>query len=310
MGRPFFVERAKAMDKLALLMGVIFAMMWSSAFATARILMEGAPPFLTLTARFAISGLIAVLLARALGQSWRFDRATLRSVVIFGLCQNGLYLGLNFLAMQKIEASLAAIIASAMPLIVALLAWAMRGERMGPLGIAGLIAGFVGVALVMGSRMSGGADGWMVLACVIGAAALAVATLTVGSASKGGNLLMIVGLQMWVGALVLGVVSALIEVPKIVPSPALLAAFIYQILVPGLSATLIWFALVRRIGAIKASAFHFLNPAFGVIIAAALLGEVISATDIIGVIIAALGILAVQLSKLRRTAPPDTPPAG
>ena len=130
--------------------------------------------------------------ARALGQSWRFDRATLRSVVIFGLCQNGLYLGLNFLAMQKIEASLAAIIASAMPLIVALLAWVLRGERMGAMGIAGLVAGFVGVALVMGSRMSGGADGWMVLACVIAAAALAVATLTVGSASKGGNLLMIV----------------------------------------------------------------------------------------------------------------------
>jgi drug/metabolite transporter (DMT)-like permease len=291
------------MDRTALFMGVIFSLMWSSAFATARILVEGAPPFLTLTARFAISGLIAVMLARALGQSWHLDRATWRSVIIFGLCQNGLYLGLNFMAMQHIEASSAAIIASSMPLIVALLAWAMRGEKMRPLGIAGLIAGFVGVALVMGSRMSGGADGWMVLACVIGAAAQAVATLTVGSASKGGNLIMIVGLQMWVGAAILGVVSAAIETPLIVPSPALLAAFIYQILVPGLAATLIWFSLVRRIGAIKASAFHFLNPAFGVIIAAALLGEQISQTDVLGVVIAALGILAVQISKLKTAAP-------
>ena len=53
-------------------------------------------------------------------------------------------------------------------------------------------------------------------------------------------------------------------------SPALWAAFIYQLLIPGLSATLIWFALVGRIGAIKASAFHFLNPFFGVAIAAGL----------------------------------------
>ncbi len=289
------------MDQRAIAMGVAFSIMWSSAFATARILMAGAPPFLTLTARFAVSGLIAVLIARALGQNWRLDRATAKSVVIFGLCQNGLYLGLNFLAMQKIEASLAAIIASSMPLLVALLSWAFRGERMGALGVAGLIAGFAGVALVMGSRMNGGADGWMVLACIAGAAALAVATLTVGAASKGGNLLMIVGLQMWVGALALGIVSALIETPIIQHSPALWAAFAYQLLIPGLAATLIWFALVGRIGAIKASAFHFLNPAFGVIIAAVLLGERIGLIDIFGVCVAALGILAVQLSKLRST---------
>ncbi len=290
------------MDKRAITMGVVFAMMWSSAFATARILMAGAPPFLTLTGRFALSGLIAVLIARAMGQSWRLDKATARSVVIFGLCQNGLYLGLNFLAMQKIEASLAAIIASSMPLLVAVLSWAFRGERMGPMGIVGLIAGFAGVAMVMGSRMNGGADGWMVLACIAGAGALAVATLTVGSASKGGNLLMIVGLQMWVGAAALGIVSALIETPVIQHSPALWAAFAYQLLIPGLAATLIWFALVGRIGAIKASAFHFLNPAFGVIIAALLLGEHIGPIDIVGVAVAALGILAVQLSKLRKTA--------
>lgn len=297
------------MDRVAILMGVVFALMWSSAFATARILMESAPPFLTLAGRFAVSGLIAVLLARALGQSWRLDRRTWRSVIVFGLCQNGLYLGLNFLAMQKIEASLAAIIASSMPLIVALLAWAFAGQRMGGLGVAGLFAGFAGVALVMGSRLSGGADAWMVLACLIGAGALAVATLTVGSASKGGNLLMIVGLQMWVGAGVLALVSAAIETPVFTHSAKVWAAFAYQLLIPGLAATLIWFALVGRIGAIKASAFHFLNPAFGVIIAALLLGERIGLFDIIGVIIAAIGILAVQLSKLQHgKAAPQIPP--
>lgn len=288
------------MDRVALGMGVVFSIMWSSAFATARILMEGAPPFLTLTGRFAVSGAIAVLIARAMGQSWRMDRATALAVIVFGLCQNALYLGLNFVAMQKIEASLAAIIASAMPLIVAALAWALRGDKMSGIGIAGLVAGVFGVALIMGTRISGGADPLMVLLCVIGAGALAVATLTVSSAFRGGNMLMIVGLQMWVGAACLGVVSALFETVQIVHSPALWAAFFYQLLIPGLAATLIWFALVKRVGAIKASAFHFLNPAFGVIIAAVLLGERVGPIDIIGVLIAAIGILAVQLSKMRQ----------
>jgi drug/metabolite transporter (DMT)-like permease len=77
----------------------------------------------------------------------------------------------------------------------------------------------------------------------------------------------------------------------------LVVAFVYTTLVPGLAATLVWFLLVGRIGAVKASTFHFLNPFLGVAIAAALLGERIGLLDIAGVLIIAGGILAVQLSK-------------
>ena len=83
------------------------------------------------------------------------------------------------------------------------------------------------------------------------------------------------------------------------PSLPLLWAFLYQIFIPGLSATILWFALVGRVGAVRASTFHFMNPFFGVTISAALLGEVIGASDIAGVLIAMAGILAVQLSRHR-----------
>ncbi len=290
------------MDLRAILMGIVFSLMWSSAFATARIIVAAAPPLMALSARFLISGLIAVIIARALGQSWRLTRPVLRSVIIFGLCQNALYLGLNFVAMQRIEASLASIIASSMPLIVALLGWLWRGEKVGPLGLAGLCAGFVGVALIMGGRVSGGADPVSIGLCVIGATALAVATLTVKSVSSGGNLLMIVGLQMLVGSITLGAVSAVTETPQIEPSPLLLLAFSYQLLIPGLAATLLWFTLVARVGAVKASTFHFLNPFFGITIAALLLHEKIAPLDVLGVGIAAAGIMAVQMSRLRSVA--------
>jgi drug/metabolite transporter (DMT)-like permease len=77
----------------------------------------------------------------------------------------------------------------------------------------------------------------------------------------------------------------------------LVVAFIYTTLVPGLTATLVWFLLVQRVGAIKAATFHFLNPFFGVAIAAMLLGEGLGLLDYVGVAIIAVGILAVQLSK-------------
>ncbi|MEY3959922.1 MAG: hypothetical protein RIR14_576 [Pseudomonadota bacterium] len=287
------------MDIKAIALGLAFAVMWSSAFASARIILMDAPPLWSLALRFAISGGLAVGIARAMGQSWRLPRAQGRAVVIFGLCQNALYLGLFFVAMQKIEASLASIIASAMPLIVAGLGWAFRGERVAPLGLAGLVAGFAGVALIMGSRLQGGADLVSVGLCVIGATALAVATLSVRGASAGGNLLMVVGLQMLVGSAALAVIALMIEPIEVTPTLRLALAFAYQILVPGLAATLIWFHLIGRIGAVKASAFHFLNPFFGVVIAALLLGEAVTGLDMIGVAIAAGGILAVQVARIR-----------
>ncbi len=291
------------MDLRAILMGLAFALMWSSAFATARIIVADAPPLMALAARFALTGLIAVIAARIMGQSWRLPGGwhgpQARAVLVFGLCQNALYLGLNFVAMQWIEGSLAAIIASSMPLIVAGLGWAFMGQRTTARGLLGLVIGMAGVMLIMGTRLSGGADALGIALCVLGALALAIATLTVRGASGAGNLLMIVGMQMLVGAAILALVSAITEVPHLTLSARWLAAFLYQCFVPGLAATLIWFSLVRRIGAVRAATFHVLNPAFGVAIAALLLGETINPTDLIGVAIAMAGILLVQMERAR-----------
>lgn len=290
------------MDLRAIFMGLAFALMWSSAFTSARIIVADAPPLYSLSLRFLISGLLGVIIARTLGQSWRLSRNQWRAVIIFGFCQNALYLGLNFVAMQWIEAGLASIIASTMPLMVALAGWILLGDRLRPMAVAGLFAGIIGVALIMGSRLSGGVDITGVILCFVAAAALTAATLSVRTASSGGNLMMIVGLQMFVGSGALFVAALFLESPAFTPSLRLGMAFTYTVLVPGLLATWIWFALVGRIGAVKAATFHFLNPFFGVAIAWLLLGEALSMVDFVGVAIITVGILAVQLSKQNPTA--------
>lgn len=291
------------MDGRAILMGLAFVLMWSSAFTSARMIVADAPPMTALALRFLISGGIAIGLALAAGQSWRLTRGQLRSVLVFGICQNALYLGLNFVAMQTVEASLASIVASTMPLLVALLGWAIFRERLRPLGVAGLALGVGGVAIIMGSRLTQGVDLNGLLLCVVAALALAIATLMVRGATSGGNLLMIVGMQMLVGAAILAVVAVAREHWTVHWTARLVAAFAYTTLVPGLLATWIWFRLVARIGAVRAATFHFLNPFFGVATAALLLGESLRASDGIGVLVVMAGILAVQISK-RPPAPP------
>ena len=285
------------MDIRAILAGLAFALIWSSAFTSARIIVADAPPILSLSLRFLISGLIGIALARFFGQTWRLTPGQWRATIVFGLCQNALYLGLNFVAMQTVEASLASIIASTMPLAVGLAGWVIFRERLSALGVLGLLAGAGGVALIMGARMQAVADFYGIALCFIAVASLTVATLMVRGASSGGNLLMIVGLQMLVGAGFLVIPGLMFDQPEVTWSVKLVLAFSYTVLMPGLVATFIWFWLVQRIGAVKAATFHFLNPFFGVMIAAVLLGETLSVWDIVGVVIIMVGILSVQMAR-------------
>ena len=229
----------------------------------------------------------------------RLNAQQWKLTIVFGICQNALYLGLNFVAMQWVEASLAAIIAASLPLWVGLSGWLIWGEKVPALGTAGLIAGIAGVMLIMGTRLSAGVDPVGVVLCVLGALALTFATLAVRGASSGGNLLTVVGFQMLIGSAALWIPALLLETWQVNWSPLVIGAFFYTIFVPGILATILWFWLIGRIGATRAATFHFLNPFLGVVIAAALLGEELGWLDAVGVAIITAGILAVQVSKIR-----------
>ena len=285
------------MNIVSILMGLTFVLMWSSAFTASHIAVTYASPLLLLSVRFLVSGTIAVLLARALGQTAPPGRKQWAAVILFGILQNGVYLGSTFVALQTIDAGLGAIIASLLPLTVAAASWVVFRESLPPLGILGLLLGTIGVAVIMGARLSGGADIYGVVLMFVGVAALTGATLLVRGASGAGNVLMIVGLQMLVGSAVLFPASLLLETWRVDPTWQLAAAFTYATLIPGLAATLIWFLLVGRIGATRAASFHFLNPFLGVAIAALVLGEALSLRDILGVFVIMAGIIAVQTSR-------------
>lgn len=290
---------------LTLVMGVSFAVIWSSAFSVAKILVAEIPPFTVSAIRFFIAGGLAASLALMLGQRLPRGREAWRAILILGTCQNTLYLGLFFTAMTTIPAGLAAIIASAMPLVVAAMAPVIIGERIGGLRTAGLILGFGGVLWIMGTRLAGGVEPVGVGLAIIGTMALAIATLTVKKVAFGTGLLMVVACQMAVGAVGCAVLALVLEdvtaweltaenAPRLVP------AFVYQVVFPGIVATLLWFTLVKRVSAAGASSFHFLNPVFGVGFAYLLLGEPVGWNDALGVALVASGIVIVNRAGLRR----------
>ena len=271
--------------------------MWSSAFTSAKIIVSSAPPLSALSLRFLVSGLLAIGIGWLLGQSLKLTSSQWKATVIFGICQNSIYLGLNFIAVQRIEASVAAIIASTMPLIVAFLGWIIFRDRLKPLAIFGLVLGFIGVLIIMNTRIQNINDLGAIILCVLGAISLAIATLSVKNATSGGNLWIIVGYQMIIGSIALLPFALLLEEINIAWSFKLIIAFFYTTLIPGLLATWVWFVLVSKVGVVKGATYHFLNPFFGVLIAYIILKESIGLSDYIGVIVVSVGIIIVQISR-------------
>lgn len=289
------------LDWLAVLLGVLFSIVWSSAFTTAWIIVQSVEPFTALTARFGVSAAIAIGLAKLLGQSFRLTRSQWQAVLLFGFFQNAVYLGANWVAAQWIEASLAAIIGSTMPLQVALLGGILLHDRLDRVGYLGLVAGFLGVLIILWPRMSFGPDGLGIILCVLASLGLCLATLVVRRATSEGNLLMIVGLQMVVGCLVVAIPAVTFESMQMpVWTTRLTLAFAYQVIMPGIVATLIWFTLVNRVGPTRASSFHYLNPFIGVAVAAVILGDRIGTMDILGIMVITLGIIAVSRTRKGR----------
>ena len=113
-----------------ILLGVGFALIWASAFPSAKMAVQFCPPFFFLFLRFSLAGLLSILLGKYLGQNFRFDYKDLLWIAIFGLIQNGLYLGFIFLALTKIDSNISVIIASILPLNVAFFSWLLFKSKM------------------------------------------------------------------------------------------------------------------------------------------------------------------------------------
>ena len=280
------------------IMGLAFILIWSSAFSSAKIIVSHSPPLFALGARFLITGLFGLAISGLLIKTSKISKNEWHSLCLFGLCQNSIYLGLNFKAMENIDAFLAVIIASLLPVFVSILAWTMRIEKLNSIGILGLVLGIVGCWSILYDKLLVKTNITGLILCIIGVLALAAATLLLkNTISKKNQILKIVSLQMLVGGAPLLVVSYFFEAWFIDISLQFSIAFIYTCLFPGLVATMLWFLLVNEVGPVRAATFHFLNPPTGTIIAWLILGEFINKKELIGIVLLVFSIILINTSK-------------
>src|SRR5947209_18080138 len=140
------------------LMVAAFCLLWSSAFSVAKFAMADCPPLLLLTARFLLAGLLVLGAAAVSGMRLNMSRRDVALFALLGVASQAAYLGLGYVGLHSISSGLSALIISANPVLTAVFATAVLGERMTWRKIAGLVLGIAGVAFVVQNRLAGGTD--------------------------------------------------------------------------------------------------------------------------------------------------------
>jgi drug/metabolite transporter (DMT)-like permease len=283
-----------------LVLVALFCLIWSSAFAVSKVALADAPPLLLLTVRFLIAGLVVSAITAWRGADWRLRPRDFASLIVIGIANNAVYLGLNYVGMRSVSSGVTALIASANPVLTSLLAALVLGELLSWRKAIGLALGVGGVAYVVDSRIAGGAESLIGILFVTGGLVSLVAgtILFKRLAPKSGLLVGNAVQNLAAGAAIAPFALANESLGEIVPTWRLAGALLYLALLGSVCAYLIWLHLITVAGAAAASSFHFMMPPLGLAFGWLVLGEHATLTDFVGIVPVALGIyLVTQQAK-------------
>jgi drug/metabolite transporter (DMT)-like permease len=250
---------------------IVVYLIWGSAYLAIRYAIETTPPFLMAAVRFIISGGFLYALRRFKGDP-RPEAVEWRSAVIIGIF---LLVGGNggvAWAEQFVTSSLAALLVATVPLWMVLIdTFRPTGKRPGLMAIGGILIGFVGVVLLIGSAASG-ADA----ANFSGAMALMLASLSWATGSIYGksaklppSQLLGTGMQMLAGGMALMLLAIVrgewsgFELAAVSPRSALALAYLTVI---GSSAFVAYVWLLRVAPIPLVATYAYVNPLVAVLL--------------------------------------------
>ena len=291
----------------ALLAAIAFVLIWSSGFVVARAVIADADPQAFLLVRLALVALLMAGWAAAARDRWPRGRQ-LALHLVAGALLPGFYLCGGWWAIADgMPAGIMSLLGGLQPLMIAILAAALLGERLTARSWIGLAIGTLGVAFVLEPAIGNGVGGVTPLAAAVGIVAvigMAAAAMIQRARLAADALAPGVALQNMSGTAVAVVAWLLIGERRWDGTPLLWGSLAWSVL--GLSAAaltlLAW--MLRHQGAARVSLLLLLVPPLAAVEAWALFGERLSAIQVAGFALALGGVL------LARTAPPpDVEPA-
>ena len=295
-----------------LLLFVFLAAIWGSAFMAIKAGLEFFPPVLFAAIRYDVAGVIMLVYAVLVTDRWRPQtRAEWRLVIESGVLMIAAYHAFLFVGEQETTSAAAAVIVSLSPVLTTGFARALLpDERLTAVGIAGLLLGLVGVAILVrpapGNLLAGDVMGKLLV--FLAALSFALGAVTTQRIDADLPIETMEAWAMLIGALVMHAVAPIRgeSFAAIQWTPGAIWALAYLSLAASALGFLIYFDLLEQLGPVEINLVSYVAPIFAALSGWLFLEEVVDPTTVAGFLVIVVGFglvkrdaLAEELPKLR-----------
>lgn len=285
------------MNAYSRLAPVVFVVLWSTGFISAKFGLPYAGPLTYLLYRFL---LVAVLMG-ACGWLLRVEwpRGVTRwHVCMVGLLVQGLYLGGVFVAISRgMPAGTSAMIVGMQPIVTVFIARRWLGERTSPNQWVGLALGLIGVYFVVEHKMRLSAFDWIAsISILVALASISVGTLYQKRYCGGVDLRAGAALQFGACAVLYAIVTPFVESMDVEWTWQFGFALGWSVVVLSVGAVSLLYWMLRYGAAAEVARLFYLVPAVTAVLAAMLFGEAITWLAIVGMGLIAGGVMLARKS--------------
>ncbi|EKF60198.1 hypothetical protein QWE_08886 [Agrobacterium albertimagni AOL15] len=284
---------------LARLAPVLFVLLWSTGWISAKYATFFADPLTFLVVRYGTAVVLFYVVCRIGGVAWPKQRSGWLHAIVSGMFLHGLYLGMVWWAIgQGVPAALSGIIAGLQPLMTGIAAAYLIGESLNTGQRVGLVIGFLGVAIAVLPKVLI-IDASSIPAYAVAVNVLAMACVTAGTLYqkrfvKEGDLRSVATLQ-YVGALIVTIPAAVaLENLRIDWSLGFFATLAWSVVGISMGAVALLLYLIRRGDVSKAASLIYLVPPLAALEAAIAFGEELTVPMMIGTSVVMVGVYLIN----------------
>lgn len=284
-----------------------FVTVWGSAYLASRVGLQYAPPFTFLTLRFAFGMLLIVPLALLARPVWPRGRL-LGHVVVAGLLMHVINLsGSHYAQYLGMSAGVTALILALQPLVTAMFAAPLLGERLRPPQWLGVALGLVGVALVVWHKVDVRALAWpALLAVTISLAAITAGTLYQRRYCPAVDLRAAGAVQFGVSLVTLAPLAVVVEGFALSPTLPLAGSVVFLVVFSSILAVNALHTLMRRGQATRVTSLLYLTPIIAVALEWAMFGVRPTLLTTLGIAVTCAGVALVAMARAPQPQPATT----
>jgi len=292
-------------------MFILLGLIWGSSFLWIKVALggdgaAGFSPLLLVTFRlaFGLAGLLTLLAVQ--GLRLPRDGRTLRACAVVGLFNTALPFVLITWGETRIPSSVASILNGTVPLFTLVIAhFALHDEPLTLSRVAGLVAGFAGVVLLVGRGLGSGAGSLTGQVAVVTAAiSYAAAATYTRRVLRGMSPLLQASTTMLFAVAVVAPATLALEWPLVLPArPMAWVAAAWLGLLGSCTAYLLYFSLINAWGATRASLVTYVFPVVGLLLGILILDEPTDWRLLAGTALIVAGIVIVNARALRAALP-------